>query len=101
MMESLVGWFIVLVLTGVIGWIGWWQWNSYHKLDLRIDQLDSTLLDSAGTRIEKVLDAPAGSIVVPYMASSLVPVQNTMHVPVQTPSAVAPSESASVRLVQD
>lgn len=104
MMESLIGWFMVLVLTGVIGWIGWWQWNSYHKLDLRIDQLDSTLLDSAGTRVEKVLDAPAGSVVVPYMASNLVPVQNTMQMPVQIQSPVTTSETetpASVRLVQD
>jgi hypothetical protein len=102
MMESLIGWFIVLVLTGVIGCIGWWQWNSYLKLDQRINRLDSTLLDSASTRVENVLVAPAGSIVVPYVASSLVPVQNTMQVPIQIPSPVASSESeevASVRLV--
>ncbi|SVD75236.1 uncharacterized protein METZ01_LOCUS428090, partial [marine metagenome] len=29
--------------------------------------MDSTLIESAGTRIEKVLDAPPGSVVVPYV----------------------------------
>lgn len=99
-MSSIAGWFVVLLLTGVIGLIGWWQWKSYVTLDQRIDQLDSTLIDSAGTRVEKVLDAPPGSVVVPYVASTLVPVQNTMQMPVQIPPTVSQSES-SVRLVQD
>ena len=99
-MSSIAGWFVVLLLTGVIGLIGWWQWKSYVTLDQRIDQLDSTLIDSAGTRVEKVLDAPPGSVVVPYVASTLVPVQNTMQMPVQIPPTVSQSEG-SVRLVQD
>ncbi|HJM41295.1 MAG TPA: hypothetical protein QF514_03615 [Candidatus Thalassarchaeaceae archaeon] len=99
-MSSIAGWFVVLLLTGVIGLIGWWQWKSYVTLDQRIDRLDSTLIDSAGTRVEKVLDAPPGSVVVPYVASTLVPVQNTMQMPVQIPPTVSQSES-SVRLVQD
>ena len=99
-MSSIAGWFVVLLLTGVIGLIGWWQWKSYVTLDQRIDRLDSSLIDSAGTRVEKVLDAPPGSVVVPYVASTLVPVQNTMQMPVQIPPTVSQSES-SVRLVQD
>jgi hypothetical protein len=99
-MSSVAGWFVVLLLTGVIGLIGWWQWKSYVTLDQRIDRLDSTLIDSAGTRVEKVLDAPPGSVVVPYVASTLVPVQNTMQMPVQIPPTVSQSEG-SVRLVQD
>jgi len=99
-MSSIAGWFVVLLLTGVIGLIGWWQWKSYVTLDQRIDRLDSTLIDSAGTRVEKVLDAPPGSVVVPYVASTLVPVQNTMQMPAQIPPTVSQSES-SVRLVQD
>lgn len=99
-MSSIAGWFVVLLLTGVIGLIGWWQWKSYVTLDQRIDRLDSTLIDSAGTRVEKVLDAPPGSVVVPYVASTLVPVQNTMQMPVQIPPTVSQSEG-SVRLVQD
>ena len=96
-MSAALGWFLVLALTGVIVLVGWWQWKAYVTLDQRIDQLDSTLLDSAGTRVEKVLDAPPGSVVVPYVASSLVPVQ---QVPTQM---VAPGveQSAPVRLIQD
>ena len=98
-MESLVGWWLVLILTGVIGWIGWLQWNSYRTLDQRIDQMDATLIESAGTRVEKVLDAPPGSVIVPYVATSMVPVQNV----VQTPApVVAPVETESpVRLIHD
>ena len=95
-MSAILGWFLVLVLTGIIVLIGWWQWKSYVTLDQRIEQLDPTLLDSAGTRVEKVLDAPAGSVVVPYVASTLVPVQ-------QAPPMVVPStvDVPAVRLVQD
>ena len=99
-MSSIVGWFVVLLLTGVIGLIAWWQWKSYVTLDQRIDQLDATLIDSTGTRVEKVLDAPPGSVVVPYVASSLVPIQNTMQIP--TPiSTPAPQSEGAVRLVHD
>ena len=80
-MSSIVGWFVVLLLTGVIGLIAWWQWKSYATLDRRIDSMDSSLLDSAGTRIEKVLDAPAGSVVVPYVAATMVPIQQTVVQP--------------------
>ena len=96
-MLIVLGWFLVLLLTGVVFFIGWWQWKSYVTLDQRIEQMDSTLLDSAGTRVEKVLDAPAGSVVVPYVASTLVPVQ-------QIPTVVATpplEQSPAVRLVQD
>jgi hypothetical protein len=95
-MESLIGWFLVLILTGVIGWIGWLQWNSYRTLDQRIDRLDSTLIESVGTRVEKVLDAPPGSVIVPYVATSMVPVQTPTPVvaPVHEPRV-------PVRLVQE
>tara|TARA_B100001179_G_C18545222_1_gene383490 strand:+ start:87 stop:392 length:306 start_codon:yes stop_codon:yes gene_type:complete len=99
-MEALVGWFLVLILTGVIGWIGWLQWNSYRTLDQRIEQMDPTLIESAGTRIEKVLDAPEGSVVVPYVATSMVPVQNVVQVP--TPVTAPMNEpEPPVRLVQE
>ncbi len=96
-MSAVLGWFLVLALTGVIALVGWWQWKAYVTLDQRIDQMDATLLESAGTRVEKVLDAPAGSVVVPYVASTLVPVQ---QVPTQmvTPAV---EQSAPVRLVHD
>ena len=57
-MEALLGWFFIILLTVVIGWIGWLQWKAYRTLDDRIEQMDPTLIESASTRIEKVLDAP-------------------------------------------
>ena len=96
-MSAVLGWFLVLGLTCFIVLIGWWQWQSYVTLDQRIDQLDATLLESAGTRVEKVLDAPAGSVVVPYVASTLVPVQQ----PLGTMVGPATEGSPAVRLVQD
>jgi hypothetical protein len=99
-MEALVGWFLVLILTGVIVLIGWLQWNSYHTLDQRIDQLDSTLIESAGTRVEKVLDAPPGSVIVPYVATTMVPVQNMVQTPMPVTAPVNEPQAA-VRLVQD
>ena len=95
-MSAVLGWFLVLALTGVICFVGWGQWKSYGTLDQRIEQMDETLLDSAGTRVEKVLDAPAGSMVVPYVASTLVPVQ---QVPAQVVAPVT-EQVPSVRLVQ-
>ena len=91
-MSAALGWFLVLALTGVIVLVGWWQWKAYVTLDQRIDQLDSTLLDSAGTRVEKVLDAPPGSVVVPYVATSMVPVQ--------TPAPVAAPVNGSEAAVR-
>jgi hypothetical protein len=32
-MSSIAGWFVVFLLTGVIGLIGWWQWKSYVTLN--------------------------------------------------------------------
>ena len=99
-MEALVGWVLLLILTAVIGWIGWLQWNSYRTLDQRIEQMDSTLIESAGTRIEKVLDAPPGSVVVPYVTTSMVPVQNVVQAPAPVMAPVNETQ-APVRLVQE
>ena len=99
-MEALVGWALLLILTAVIGWIGWLQWNSYRTLDQRIEQMDPTLIESAGTRIEKVLDAPPGSVIVPYVATSMVPVQNVVQVPAPVTTPMNEPEPP-VRLVQE
>ena len=72
MMVSIGGLFVALFFTGIIGAIAWWQWNSYVTLDQRIETMDATLLDSAGTRIEKVLDAPQGSVIVPFVPATMV-----------------------------
>ena len=72
MMVSIGGLFVALFFTGIIGAIAWWQWNSYVTLDQRIETMDASLLDSAGTRIEKVLDAPQGSVIVPFVPATMV-----------------------------
>lgn len=74
-MASVGGLVVALFFTGVIGAIAWWQWKSYATLDRRIGNRDVTLLDSAGTRIEKVLDAPQGSIIVPFVPATVVQTQ--------------------------
>ena len=100
-MEALLGWFLLLILTAVIGWIGWLQWNSYRTLDQRIEQMDPTLIESAGTRIEKVLDAPPGSVIVPYVATSMVAVQNVVQAPAAPITTPMNETQAPVRLVQE
>ena len=72
MMVSIGGLFVALFFTGIIGAIAWWQWNSYVTLDQRVEAMDASLLDSAGTRIEKVLDAPQGSVIVPFVPATMV-----------------------------
>ena len=79
MMVSIGGLFVALFFTGIIGAIAWWQWNSYVMLDQRIESMDVSLLDSAGTRIEKVLDAPQGSVVVPFVPATMVQTQPYGH----------------------
>ncbi len=74
-MVSIGGLFVALFFTGIIGAIAWWQWNSYATLDRRIEARDVTLLDSAGTRIENVLDAPPGSVIVPFVPATVVQTQ--------------------------
>ena len=71
----LVGILVGLFFTGIIGAIAWWQWHSYATLDRRIEERDATLIDSVGTRIEKVLDAPQGSVVVPFIPAKVVETQ--------------------------
>jgi hypothetical protein len=75
-MNFVLGWFLIILLSAVIVWIGWFQWNAYRTLDQKIEMMDSSLIYGASTRVEKILDAPQGSIVVPYMMAGVVPVQN-------------------------
>ena len=75
LMVSIVGILVGLFFTGIIGAIAWWQWHSYATLDRRIEERDATLIDSVGTRIEKVLDAPQGSVIVPFVTATVVQTQ--------------------------
>lgn len=70
---SIIGWILLLSMIGLLMAVGWWQWKAYVTLDRRIEQGDGALLHSASTRVETVLDAPLGSVVVPYVPAQLVP----------------------------
>ena len=99
-MSEVIGWVFIFLLTGAIVWVGWLQWNTYRALDQKIEQLDPALITSAGTRVEKVLDAPPGSVVVPYVLASVVPAQSVGFVP--TPVMQPATEEVSpVRLIED
>ncbi|MEC9091047.1 MAG: hypothetical protein VYC11_06745 [Candidatus Thermoplasmatota archaeon] len=71
------GWVIVLVLSGILALIVWFQWRAYATLDEKIEQLDEGLVDALNTRVEKILDAPPGSMIMPYAISSFVQVQGS------------------------
>ena len=71
---SVIGWILLISMVGLLVAVGWWQWKAYVTLDRRIEQGDEALLHSASTRVETVLDAPLGSVVVPYVPAQLVPV---------------------------
>ena len=99
-MSEVVGWTFILLLTGAIVWIGWLQWNTYRTLDQKIERLDPTLITSAGTRVENVLDAPPGSVVVPYVLANVVPTQSVSFVPTSVMQPAA-EEVSPVRLIED
>jgi hypothetical protein len=84
-LESLIGWVIFLTILGLVSGIAWWQWNTYVTLDRRIEERDETLLHSAGLRVESVVDAPQGSVIVPY-----IPVEETMPSQSVVPISDAP-----------
>ena len=99
-MVDVVGWGLIFLLTGAIVWVGWLQWNTYRTLDQKIERLDPTLITSAGTRVEKILDAPPGSVVVPYVLASVVPAQSVGFVPTPVMTPVN-EEVSSIRLIED
>ena len=99
-MSEVVGWIFIFLLTGAIVWVGWLQWNTYRTLDQKIERLDPTLITSAGTRVEKVLDAPPGSVVVPYVLANVVPAQSVNFVPTSVMQPAA-EEVSPVRLIED
>ena len=73
---DLLGWILLLVLLALVVGIGAWQWRAYTTLDQRISHGDDTLLHSASTRVEQVVDAPQGSVIVPYVPDQLMPTKD-------------------------
>ena len=99
-MSEAVGWVFIFLLTGAIVWVGWLQWNTYRALDRKIERLDPSLITSAGTRVEKILDAPPGSVVVPYVVANVVHMPGVNYVPAPV-AAPRYDDFSPVRLVDD
>lgn len=69
---DILGWlFLLSILTILVG-LGVGQWRSYVSLDRRIEAGDESLIHGASTRLEKVIDAPQGSVIVPYVPAQMV-----------------------------
>jgi len=103
--ENVFGWFLILGLSLVIVGIGWFQWNAYRTLDQKIEQMDPSIIYEASTRVEKVLDAPSGSVVVPYVAATMVPVEQNVVQNFNVQDSVVMGgvgeQPSAVRLVDD
>ena len=71
------------VAIGCIGlvWVVLWQFKKWSELDERLARADPTLLDDAALSSEEAIQAPAGSVILPYTLA--------VDIPLQTPLAVA------------
>ena len=71
-------WLVAAAITIGLIIIAVWQIWIHHRLDERIAACDPALLSSVSHRVETSTEAPAGSVVVPY-----VPVQMVQVAPIQ------------------
>ena len=73
------------VAIGCIGlvWVVLWQFKKWSELDERLARADPTLLDDAALSSEEAIQAPAGSVILPYTLA--------VDIPLQTPLTVAPT----------
>lgn len=73
------------VAIGCIGlvWVVLWQFKKWSELDERLARADPTLLDDAALSSEEAIQAPAGSVILPYTLA--------VDIPLQTPLVVAPT----------
>ncbi|MDP7043455.1 MAG: hypothetical protein QF807_05505 [Candidatus Thalassarchaeaceae archaeon] len=74
-------WLVAAAITIGLVIIAAWQIWVHHQLDERIAACDPALLSSVSHRVETSTDAPAGSVVVPY-----VPVQMVQVTAIQQPT---------------
>ncbi len=70
------------VAIGCIGlvWVVLWQFKKWSELDERLARADPTLLDDAALSSEEAIQAPAGSVILPYTLAVDMPVQTPMVV---------------------
>ena len=66
----------IFVLVGSVGllWIGYWQFKKFSELEKRIAKSDGSLFDDAGIKTSEAIQAPVGSVVLPYSLAVDVPI---------------------------
>ena len=72
----------VLVLIGSVGllWIGYWQFKKFSELEERIAKSDGSLFDDAGIKTSEAIQAPVGSVILPYSLAVDVPINTVQSV---------------------
>ena len=71
--------FVAIGCIGLI-WVVLWQFKKWSELDERLARADPSLLDDAALSSEEAIQAPAGSVILPYTLA--------VDIPLQTPLAV-------------
>jgi hypothetical protein len=70
------------VAIGCIGlvWVVLWQFKKWSELDERLARADPTLLDDGALSSEEAIQAPAGSVILPYNLAVDIPLQTPLVV---------------------
>ena len=84
-MSQAVEWAFVAVGCVGLVWVLLWQFKKWSELDERLARADATLLDDAALSSEEAIQAPAGSVILPYTLAVDMPVQTPL---VSTPATV-------------
>ena len=68
------------VAIGCIGlvWVVLWQFKKWSELDERLARADPSLLDDAALSSEEAIQAPAGSVILPYTLAVDIPLQTPL-----------------------
>ena len=74
MASDIVAWILVAIGCIGIGWLGIWQFKKFSELDNRVARADESLLDDAGLKSHEAIQAPLGSVVLPYALAVDVPI---------------------------
>lgn len=77
---SAAAWAFVAIGCISLVWVVLWQFKKWSELDERLARADPTLLDDAALSSEEAIQAPAGSVILPYTLA--------VDIPLQTPLAV-------------
>ena len=78
MASDIVAWILVVIGCIGIGWLGIWQFKKFSELDNRVARADESLLDDAGLKSHEAIQAPLGSVVLPYALAVDVPIVSQM-----------------------